>query len=128
MGPYKICEHSRRDRERCEHPWWGSFRGLRVSLSKWANREIHSKAEAWMALDELRKAIRAALEMGIARQGATLRDYRDPEGRRGRMQDEFKVYGRAGEPCPRCGAPIEKTRAGGRGTWYCPQCQPLDPG
>jgi formamidopyrimidine-DNA glycosylase len=76
----------------------------------------------------LRKAIRAALEMGIARQGATLRDYRDPEGRRGRMQDEFKVYGRAGEPCPRCGTPIEKTRAGGRGTWFCPQCPRLDPG
>jgi formamidopyrimidine-DNA glycosylase len=75
----------------------------------------------------LRKAIRAALEMGIARQGATLRDYRDPEGRRGRMQDEFKVYGRAGEPCPRCGTPIEKTRAGGRGTWFCPHCQRLDP-
>jgi len=75
----------------------------------------------------LRKAIRAALEMGIARQGATLRDYRDPEGRRGRMQDEFNVYGRAGEPCPRCGTPIEKTRAGGRGTWFCPHCQRLDP-
>jgi formamidopyrimidine-DNA glycosylase len=75
----------------------------------------------------LREAIRASLKMGIARQGATLRDYRDPEGRRGRMQDEFRVYGRAGEPCPRCGTPIEKTRAGGRGTWYCPQCQPLDP-
>jgi formamidopyrimidine-DNA glycosylase len=76
----------------------------------------------------LRKAIRAALEMGIARQGATLRDYRDPEGRRGRMQDEFRVYGRAGEPCSRCGTAIEKTRAGGRGTWYCPYCQTLDPG
>ena len=75
----------------------------------------------------LRKAIRAALEMGIARQGATLRDYRDPEGRRGRMQDEFKVYGRGGEPCPRCGTPIEKSRAGGRGTWFCPHCQRLDP-
>ncbi|HKO74981.1 MAG TPA: bifunctional DNA-formamidopyrimidine glycosylase/DNA-(apurinic or apyrimidinic site) lyase [Gaiellaceae bacterium] len=79
-------------------------------------------------IGRLRKAIRAALEMGIARQGATLRDYRDPDGRRGRMQDEFKVYGRAGEPCPRCGTPIEKTRAGGRGTWYCPQCQRPDPG
>lgn len=76
----------------------------------------------------LRKAIRAALEMGIARQGATLRDYRDPDGRRGRMQDEFKVYGRVGEPCLRCGTPIEKTRAGGRGTWYCPHCQSIDPG
>jgi len=76
----------------------------------------------------LRKAIRAALELGISRQGATLRDYRDPDGRRGRMQREFTVYGRAGEPCPRCGTPIEKTRAGGRGTWYCPQCQRLHPG
>jgi formamidopyrimidine-DNA glycosylase len=76
----------------------------------------------------LRKAIRAALEMGIARQGATLRDYRDPEGRRGRMQHEFKVYGRRDEPCPRCGTPIAKTRAGGRGTWYCPQCQAFEPG
>ena len=79
-------------------------------------------------ITRLRKAIRAALEMGIARQGATLRDYRDPEGRRGRMQEKLKVYGRAGEPCPRCGTPIEKTRVGGRGTWYCPQCQEPDPG
>ena len=39
------------------------------------------------------------------------------------MQDEFKVYGRAGEPCERCGTPIEKIRVGGRGTWYCPSCQ-----
>jgi formamidopyrimidine-DNA glycosylase len=76
----------------------------------------------------LRKSIRAALEMGISRQGATLRDYRDPEGRRGRMQDEFKVYGREGEPCSRCGTPIEKTRAGGRGAWFCPHCQSVDPG
>jgi formamidopyrimidine-DNA glycosylase len=76
----------------------------------------------------LRTSIRAALEMGISRQGATLRDYRDPEGRRGRMQDEFKVYGREGEPCLRCGTPIEKTRAGGRGTWFCPHCQSADPG
>jgi formamidopyrimidine-DNA glycosylase len=76
----------------------------------------------------LRKSIRVALEMGISRQGATLRDYRDPEGRRGRMQDEFEVYGREGEPCSRCGTPIEKTRAGGRGTWFCPHCQSADPG
>jgi formamidopyrimidine-DNA glycosylase len=77
---------------------------------------------------ELRKAVRDALRMGIASQGATLRDYRGPDGRRGRMQDRFRVYGRAGEPCFRCGTPIEKIRAGGRGTWYCPTCQPLHPG
>jgi formamidopyrimidine-DNA glycosylase len=39
------------------------------------------------------------------------------------MQHEFRVYGRGGESCDRCGTPIEKTRAGGRGTWYCRICQ-----
>jgi len=77
--------------------------------------------------DELRalhRGIRAALRAGISRQGATLRDYRTPDGGRGGMQHEFKVYGREGEPCERCGRPIEKTRAAGRGTWFCPGCQP----
>jgi len=76
--------------------------------------------------DELRRlhrAIRAALEHGIARQGSTLRDYALPDGASGSMQDEFKVYGRGGEPCHRCGSPIAKTRVAGRGTWYCPTCQ-----
>jgi len=74
----------------------------------------------------LTRGIRDALKAGLARQGATLRDYSTPDGRRGRMQDEFRVYGRAGEPCPRCGTPIEKIRASGRGTWYCPVCQRLE--
>jgi formamidopyrimidine-DNA glycosylase len=73
----------------------------------------------------LRSAVRRALELGIDRQGATLRDYRDPSGRSGRMQNEFRVYGREGERCPRCRTPIAKTRAAGRGTWYCPTCQIL---
>jgi formamidopyrimidine-DNA glycosylase len=79
-------------------------------------------------LAALRKGVRQALEMGIARQGATLRDYSDPDGVRGRMQDKFRVYGRVGQPCDRCGTPIEKIRAGGRGTWFCPNCQQLGPG
>ena len=71
----------------------------------------------------LHRGVRDALKSGIARQGATLRDYRAPDGEPGAMQDEFKVYGRADEPCDRCGMPIEKTRVAGRGTWYCPFCQ-----
>ena len=74
-------------------------------------------------LRRVRLAVREALEVGLLRQGATLRDYAQPDGRAGAMQDEFRVYGRDGEPCERCGTPIEKTRAGGRGTWYCPHCQ-----
>jgi len=72
------------------------------------------------------RGIRDALKAGIARQGASLRDYSTPDGGRGRMQDEFRVYGRAGEPCARCGTPIDKIRAAGRGTWYCPNCQRLE--
>ncbi len=74
-------------------------------------------------LSALHRGIRTSLKAGIARQGATLSDYRTPDGGRGRMQDEFKVYGREGEPCERCGTPIEKIRVAGRGTWYCPSCQ-----
>jgi formamidopyrimidine-DNA glycosylase len=71
------------------------------------------------------RAIRAALRAGIERQGSTLRDYAAPDGASGSMQEEFRVYGRDGEPCRRCRTLIVKTRVGGRGTWFCPHCQPL---
>ena len=57
------------------------------------------------------------------RQGATLRDYAAPDGSSGSMQDEFRAYGRAGEPCDRCGTPLERVVLGGRGTTFCPVCQ-----
>jgi len=77
--------------------------------------------------DELRRlhrAIRKALELGLARQGSTLSDYRLPDGSSGSMQREFRAYGRTGEPCDRCGTMFAKTRVGGRSTWHCPACQP----
>jgi integrase len=58
MGLYKLCNHHGRERDRCHHVWWGSFRGVRVSLAKWTNRGIANKAKAVEALDELRRAIR----------------------------------------------------------------------
>jgi formamidopyrimidine-DNA glycosylase len=95
----------------------------------WRARIHPLKPAGELEADEIRRvqqAVRKALEAGIARQGATLRDYAQPDGRRGAMQHEFKVYGREGEPCDRCGTPIEKIRTAGRGTWYCPSCQKLD--
>jgi formamidopyrimidine-DNA glycosylase len=74
----------------------------------------------------LQRAIREALRAGIERQGSTLRDYAAPDGSSGSMQDEFRVYGRDGLPCPRCRTPIAKARVGGRGTWFCPRCQPAE--
>jgi formamidopyrimidine-DNA glycosylase len=92
--------------------WWARIHPLRQASTL-------DRAE----LQSLLRGVRKSLGHGIARQGATLRDYRGADGRVGSMQREFRVYGRAGEPCTRCGTPIEKTRAGGRGTWYCPGCQ-----
>ncbi|MDQ3065906.1 MAG: bifunctional DNA-formamidopyrimidine glycosylase/DNA-(apurinic or apyrimidinic site) lyase [Actinomycetota bacterium] len=76
-------------------------------------------------LQRLHRAIRKALELGLARQGSTLSDYRLPDGSSGSMQEEFKAYGRTDEPCDRCGTLFEKTRVGGRGTWFCPSCQQI---
>jgi formamidopyrimidine-DNA glycosylase len=92
----------------------------------WRARIDPRRSAGTLSGDEVRvlhRAIRLALDAGIARQGATLRDYRTPDGASGRMQHEFKVYGRDDEPCRRCGALIQKARIGGRGTCFCPVCQ-----
>lgn len=71
----------------------------------------------------LHRAIRKVLRTGIARQGSTLRDYTQPDGSYGSMQDEFRAYGRGGEPCYRCGVPLTRIVVGGRTTTFCPDCQ-----
>jgi len=89
---------------------------------------LHPRREAGtLSSAEVRRvhtAVREALEVGIARQGSTLRDYRRPDGAEGSMQDEFQVYGRGGEPCRRCRSPIARLRIAGRSSWFCPSCQP----
>ncbi|HEX3316589.1 MAG TPA: bifunctional DNA-formamidopyrimidine glycosylase/DNA-(apurinic or apyrimidinic site) lyase [Solirubrobacteraceae bacterium] len=72
----------------------------------------------------LRDGVVDALRAGIAAGGATIDDYRDPDGARGAFQDQFLVHRREGEPCPRCGTPVVKLVAAGRGTYACPRCQP----
>jgi|SRR5215207_3259842 len=71
----------------------------------------------------LRDAVVETLEQGIDAKGASIDDYRHIDGAEGSFQDRFLVYSRAGEPCPRCGTPIQKLRAAGRGTYVCPNCQ-----
>ncbi len=76
-------------------------------------------------LARLHRAVRAALRRGVELQGSTLSDYVTPDGDAGGMQHEFRVYGRGGEPCDRCGTTIERIVVAGRGTWLCPRCQRL---
>jgi formamidopyrimidine-DNA glycosylase len=74
--------------------------------------------------DALRRAIPAVLHRAIACRGSTIRDYVGGCGLRGGYQEEFRVYQRTGQPCPRCGTPIERVVLAGRSTHFCPACQP----
>jgi formamidopyrimidine-DNA glycosylase len=73
----------------------------------------------------LRKAIIDTLALGVEKGGSTIRTYRNALGEDGSMQDYLKVYGKTGQPCPRCQTPIEKIKVGGRGSHFCPHCQHL---
>jgi formamidopyrimidine-DNA glycosylase len=83
-----------------------------------ANRLTRPQAAA------LRDAVVASLTAGIAAKGATIDDFRNPDGADGAFQNEFLIHRREGEPCPRCGRPVRKLRAAGRGTYVCERCQP----
>ena len=50
-------------------------------------------------IERLHAGIVETLERGIDRQGASIDDYRDSNGERGSMQDEFLIHLRAGQPC-----------------------------
>ncbi len=76
------------------------------------------------AATRLHTAIRERLEEAIAVGGSTLRDYRGVAGEVGGMQERFVAYGRAGLPCLRCGTTMRGARIAGRGTSWCPRCQP----
>jgi formamidopyrimidine-DNA glycosylase len=73
---------------------------------------------------DLRDAVVASLEAGIDAKGATIDDFRHPDGASGSFQDRFLVHLREGEPCVRCGNTVVKMRAAGRGTYVCETCQP----
>ena len=69
-------------------------------------------------------AVVASLAAGIDARGATIDDFRHPDGVSGSFQDLFAVHRREGLPCPRCGRAVRKLRAAGRGTYVCERCQP----
>ena len=73
---------------------------------------------------KLHEAIRATLQEAVDAGGSSVRSYVNGLGEMGMFQLRLYVYGREGEPCRTCGAAIEKTVLGGRGTHVCPVCQP----
>lgn len=82
-----------------------------------------------LARDEiaaLHGAIVRVLQEALPRRGTSFRDFRDVYGVPGVNRDHLQVYGRAGQPCPRCAHPIQVIRVAGRGSSICPSCQTLD--
>jgi len=63
------------------------------------------------------------LHLAIHHRGSSISDYVDGAGQRGGYQQLHNVYGRAGQPCPRCGSSIRRIVVAQRGTHYCPRCQ-----
>lgn len=71
----------------------------------------------------LHRAIRRVLQAAIRLRGTTFSSFRDGLGGRGAFAAKLSVYGRAGQPCRRCGAVLKRVVIGGRGAVYCPACQ-----
>ena len=75
---------------------------------------------------ELYDALLKVLKEGIKRGGASELNFVTPDGTEGTYQEHFLVYGQDKKICPRCKkTKIVKIKLGGRGTYYCPNCQKL---
>lgn len=74
-------------------------------------------------LDKLRECLIEILELSIGAGGTTFSDFRDLEGVNGNYGGQAAVYRRTGQPCIRCGKPIERIKLAGRSTHWCSSCQ-----
>jgi formamidopyrimidine-DNA glycosylase len=78
--------------------------------------------------DRLRRAIDKVLTHAIKRRGSSIRNYVGGSGLQGGYQKEFRAYGKTGQPCNRCRAPIACLRLAGRSSHFCPCCQVFSSG
>ncbi|TVM18900.1 DNA-formamidopyrimidine glycosylase [Oceanidesulfovibrio indonesiensis] len=85
--------------------------------------DVQASALGKKRLARLHETIQEVLREAIAGCGSSIRDYVDGRGNAGSFQNCFRVYGRGGQPCLTCGAPLVKTTVAGRTTVYCRHCQ-----
>lgn len=89
--------------------------------------KIHPKTHVNALTDDeihtLRNKIIAEMARSIEHHGTTVHSFTNVFGEAGEFQNELEVYGRAGEPCLRCGTVLEKIKVAQRGTTFCPHCQ-----
>lgn len=90
---------------------------VRIRPSRRAHRLGAAEARA------LAKAVKVVLETALTKGGTSLKDFVDADGVEGDNYEYLKVYGREGEPCPRCRTSIRRSVIQGRATFFCPTCQ-----
>jgi len=85
----------------------------------------HAGTIAGRRAERLSRTIREVLTEALAAGGSSLRDYVQASGELSYFQHRFKVYDRAGEPCPdrACDGTVRRIVQGGRSTFHCPRCQ-----
>ena len=74
-------------------------------------------------LRDLFDSIQFVIKQGIEDRGTSVDQYYDAKGKKGKHAQNLKVFRQNGKPCPRCKTIIKKSKVGGRGTHFCPQCQ-----
>ena len=80
-----------------------------------------SRPEIVRLLAAIREVMRTALAAG----GTSFdRLYVNVNGESGYFDRSLAVYGREGEPCPRCGTPVRRDPFMNRSSYSCPRCQP----
>jgi formamidopyrimidine-DNA glycosylase len=74
-------------------------------------------------LERLALNVRDVIDEAIDAGGSTISDFGKPSGELGNFQHRFRVYDKAGKPCPNCARPIRRLVQSGRSTFYCARCQ-----
>ena len=74
-------------------------------------------------IKKLYNSILKVLKIGLREEGASELSFVNALGEEGSYQNHFLVYGREGQKCKRCNGIIKKIILGGRGTYFCPNCQ-----
>ena len=88
-----------------------------ISPKRAAGRLSVSETESLTG--HIKDTIAAAIDAG----GSSLKDFANTDGDLGYFQHSFAVYGREGEPCNTCDAPIKRIVQSGRSSFYCGACQ-----
>ena len=85
----------------------------------WMSESLwHARLSPWLRLGESDdQALALALHTAATLMRTAVEEGREPDRR---------AYGRAGRPCPRCGAAIRSFGQGdaNRTAYWCPRCQP----